>query len=417
MIYTIAPSEISGVINAPASKSIAQRVIAAALLSNGVTNITGYSESDDSVAAIDIIKTLGASVHSCANKLEITGNPPKEKAEQLTFSSGESGLSSRLFAPIALLYSTNVLVNGKGSLLKRPFADMMQAPFMQMGIDYSDNNGKLPLLLKGNINTKEINVDGSGGSQFLSGILMTLPMLSNNSVVKVSNLKSKPYIDMTIDVAAKFGVAITHNNYEEFHINGQQQYQNTEYNIEGDWSGASCLLVAGAIGGNIKIENLNYNSTQADKKIIDVLRSVGATVNTGKTSVTIAKNKLEPFVFDATDCPDLFPALAALAANCNGVSKIKGISRLATKESNRSLALQSEFDKIGININLFEDYMTIAGAEAKGGKVDSHNDHRIAMAMATMAINSELPVVVENVECVNKSYPNFWNDLELCTSG
>lgn len=411
MTITISPSHINGTIKAPASKSFAQRALAASLLNFGDTILYGFSESDDSVAALEIIKKLGAKAEYNNNTLTIKGNPPAQKTGGLELNCGESGLSSRLFSPLSLLYSNNVIINGKGSLLKRPFGGLMKEPFEQMGIKYSDNEGKLPLYLKGEISSNEIFIDGSGGSQFLSGILMTLPLLPRDSVVKVLNLKSKPYIDITIDVLSAFGIKITHDNYETFNIKGNQKYSAKEYNIEGDWSGASCILVAGAVAGSSEVLNLDYNSTQADKRILNVLASAGAKTEIAKTSVKVSKSELTCFEFDATDCPDLFPALAALAVNCKGVSRIKGVSRLASKESDRAQALRSEYGKIGVGIELDSDCMIIKGTRPKGGTISSHNDHRIAMSLAVAALNSENPVTIENAECVDKSYPQFWNDF------
>jgi 3-phosphoshikimate 1-carboxyvinyltransferase len=419
MNIIVQPSEINGKISAPSSKSVAQRVFAASLLNDGETVVTGYTESDDSLAAIGIIENLGAEVRSRENLL-VKGNPPVHKVEKLELNCGESGLSSRLFAPLSLLYSMSVTLNGRGSLLKRPFSGLMKYPFEQMGIKYSDNNGNLPVCLQGQLSAKEIIVDGSGGSQFLSGILMTLPLLPDDSLVKVLNLKSKPYIDLTVNIASRFGVKIDNDNYEVFRIKGNQHYSCDNFNIEGDWSGASCLLVAGAIAGTVEVTNLDYQSNQADKRIVEVLKYVGADVEIKTLSVKVSKNELKSFSFDAIDSPDLFPSLVALAANCEGVSQIKGVSRLLSKESNRAETLMSEFGKIGVKIELNEDSMIIKGNKTKNNvknvKLNSHNDHRIAMSIAVGAIgllDFTSTIVLENADCVNKSYPEFWKDFEM----
>lgn len=421
MNITIRASKINGKISAPCSKSVAQRVFAASLLNDREIVISGYTESDDSLAATRIIKNIGAEIKSGEN-LTIKGNPPAHKTGKLELNCGESGLSSRLFAPLSLLYSVNVTITGIGSLLKRPFSELMQYPFEQMGINYSDNNGNLPINLQGQLSAKEIIVDGSGGSQFLSGILMTLPLLSNDSEVKVLNLKSKPYIDLTMNVASKFGVEIDNDNYEVFRIKGNQHYSCDNFNIEGDWSGASCMLVAGAIAGTVEVANLNYQSNQADKKIVEVLRSVGADVEINASSVKVSKNELKAFEFDASDSPDLFPALVALSANCEGVSRIKGLSRLSSKESDRAKTLKSEFGKIGtkIDLNVNENSMIIEGSKTKNrvtnAVINSHNDHRIAMSVAVGAIgllDFSRVIVIENADCVNKSYPGFWEDIDM----
>jgi 3-phosphoshikimate 1-carboxyvinyltransferase len=422
MNITIQPSEINGTIPAPCSKSVVQRVFAASLLSVDETVISGYTESDDSLAAMEITKKLGAEIKSAGGNIIIKGNPPVHKIERLELNCGESGLSSRLFAPLSLLYSGNVTLYGRGSLLKRPFSGLMKSPFEQMDIAYSDTGGNPPVNLQGELSAKEIIVDGSGGSQFLSGILMTLPLLPDDSVVNVLNLKSKPYIDLTLNVASKFGIEIDNDNYEVFRIKGNQHYCCcNNFNIEGDWSGASCLLVAGAIAGTVEVTNLDYQSNQADKKIVDVLKSAGADVEIKTSSVKVSKNKLKAFDFDAVDSPDLFPALVALAANCEGVSRIKGVGRLSHKESDRAETLKSEFGKIGtgIDINASEDVMIITGRVTKirieNATVNSHNDHRIAMSMAVGAIgllDFASKIVIENAGCINKSYPGFWMDID-----
>ncbi|MDR1130007.1 MAG: 3-phosphoshikimate 1-carboxyvinyltransferase [Prevotellaceae bacterium] len=419
MNVTVQPSKINGKIPAPCSKSVVQRVFAASLLSDGETFISGYTESDDSLAALEVIKKLGAEVKQGNNPV-IKGNPPARKIAKLSINCGESGLSSRLFAPLSLLYSGDVTVSGTGSLLKRPFSGLMKSPFEQMGVKYSDNNGNLPVNLQGQLSAKEIIVDGSGGSQFLSGILMALPLLSGDSVLKVLNLKSKPYIDLTVNVASRFGIEILNENYEIFRIKGNQSYSCNNFNIEGDWSGASCLLVAGAVAGTVEVTNLDYQSNQADKRIVEALKSAGSDVEIKASSVKVSKNELKPFGFDASDSPDLFPALAALAANCEGVSRIKGVNRLSAKESNRAETLKSEFAKIGVKIdyNENEDIMTIEGNKmlngVKNARINSHNDHRIAMSVAVGAtglLDFGSIILIENADCVNKSYPGFWNDI------
>ena len=366
------------------------------------------------MAAREIIEAAGASIRRDGRgSLIVVGNPPATaRRDTLTLNCGESGLSARLFAPLSLLYAGDVTLNGRGSLMNRSFGAMMKSPFRQMGIHYSDNDGKLPARLRGSLSATEITIDGGGGSQFLSGLLMTLPLLSGDSSVRVENLKSKPYVDLTIDTAAKFGVEICNHDYERFTIKGNQVYRGTCFDIEGDWSGASCFLVAGAIAGSVEILNLDPASAQADKAIVEVLRSAGAVVRESASSIGVAKGKLRAFDFDATDSPDLFPALVALAVNCRGVSRIKGVGRLAGKESDRAATLRSEFGKIGATVEIDGDYMIVTESRTHGATVDSHNDHRIAMSLAVAALACESAVTVENSECVNKSYPDFWRDLK-----
>ena len=256
-------------------------------------------------------------------------------------------------------------------------------------------------------------VDGSLSSQIVTGLLIAAPYAQTDVILNVKNLKSKPYIDITLNMMKQFGVEVKNYNYERFEIGCHQHYSPMNYIVEGDWSGVAFLLIAGALSGNVTVINVSMNSSQADKAIVDVLRMVGANVNILENAISVSKGDLNSFDFDATECPDLFPPLVALASHCNGITKIKGVSRLAHKESNRALVLQKEFAKVGTRIDLVEDEMVIYGGMLVGGKMHANNDHRIAMAGAVAALLARQPIEIENPECVAKSYPQFWNDLAL----
>lgn len=404
---------IAGSITAPASKSYAQRAVAAALLAGGETTLTHLDLCNDTRAALDVARRLGASVSHEGTTYTIRGglNPVSTK-----LNIGESGLATRLFTPIASLCHMPITINGEGSILRRPI-EMMEEPLQALGVEVISNGGYLPISVKGPMRGGEIHVDGSLSSQFITGLLMALPLSPNDTVLHVENLKSRPYVDMTIDLAARFGVAIEHNNYEQFYIAGGQHYTPCTYNIEGDWSGASCLLVAGATAGSITIRNLNHISLQADLAIIEALARAGAEIITTNSSVTVHGGPLHAFEFDATDCPDLFPALAALAASCEGTSVLTGTQRLTYKESNRAETIAEVFGRLGIGVDLSEENtMRITGGPVSSAVVDSHNDHRIAMAAAVAALSSDDSVVIEGADAADKSYPNFWNDLDTLRS-
>lgn len=413
MKTTIHKGRIAGSITAPASKSYAQRAVAAALLAGGETTLTHLDLCNDTRAALDVARRLGASVSHEGTTYTIRGglNPVSTK-----LNIGESGLATRLFTPIASLCHMPITINGEGSILRRPI-EMMEEPLQALGVEVISNGGYLPISVKGPMRGGEIHVDGSLSSQFITGLLMALPLSPNDTVLHVENLKSRPYVDMTIDLAARFGVAIEHNNYEQFYIAGGQHYTPCTYNIEGDWSGASCLLVAGATAGNITIRNLNHISLQADLAIIEALARAGAEIITTNSSVTVHGGPLHAFEFDATDCPDLFPALAALAASCEGTSVLTGTQRLTYKESNRAKTIAEVFGRLGIGVDLSEENtMRITGGPVSSAVVDSHNDHRIAMAAAVAALSSDDSVVIEGADAADKSYPNFWNDLDTLRS-
>jgi len=274
------------------------------------------------------------------------------------------------------------------------------------------NDGRPPIELQGRISNGKVDVDGSESSQFLTGMLMALPLCEGDTVIAVQDLKSKPYVRMTLDLLREFGIRVEYdNNLSRFEIAGAQRYTAHTHSVEGDWSGASFLLVAGAIAGRVRVNGLNTKSLQADRSILTALRSAGAKVSLSGRSVIVEKRRLSAFKFDATECPDLFPPLAVLACNCSGTSVISGAGRLAGKESDRALALQAELGKMGADIRVIGDKMLVKGGRMHGGKVDSRNDHRIAMACAIAALNSAEGSAISNEKCVSKSYPQFFKDL------
>ena len=416
MTAIVSPSMVNGILAAPSSKSSMQRACAAALLHEGITHIYNAGSSNDDKAALNIISLLGAAIESDGNKVTISSNGFSAETIPLAnkISCGESGLSVRMFAPIAALSSSEVTLNGTGSLLTRPMR-FFDEIFPQLQVQIETNAGTLPLKINGPLRPVDINIDGSLSSQFLTGLLFAF----GNSATKattifVDDLKSKPYIDLTLDVMNKFEYQIINEDYRRFIIHPKQKKQkNTlEYVVEGDWSSASFLLVAGAIAGTVKVSGLDENSTQADKAIMQALKDCGANIKITNEFIEITNNSLQAFTFDATDCPDLFPPLAALAAYCKGTTTIKGTHRLAAKESDRAKTLQEIFGQMDVEIILKNDEMYITGAVVKSAKVSSHHDHRIAMAAAIAALKAEGTIEIADADAINKSYPQFYEDLK-----
>jgi len=260
-------------------------------------------------------------------------------------------------------------------------------------------------------------VDGSLSSQFLTGLLMSYAAADADDVtITVNNLTSKPYIDLTLQVMDHFGWRVENDNYERFYFNQpyrpipKKLWEGT-YQVEGDWSGAAFLLVAGVIAGNIIVKGLIGGSTQADRAIVDALERCGAHIAASENMLGTGPASLRAFRFDANECPDLFPPLVALAAYCEGVTTISGTNRLTHKESNRALTLQEEFGKMGIKVDLDGDQMHITGGPVTGAHVSSHHDHRIAMACAVAALKAKGPTLIEEAQAVNKSYPDFYEHL------
>jgi 3-phosphoshikimate 1-carboxyvinyltransferase len=414
MIACIQPTTVSGNIYAPASKSSMQRACAAALLNKGISNIYNPGKSNDDLAALDVIKKLGAKTFESEDgslKIESNGLRPVET----DIKCGESGLGIRMFTPIAALSDQLLTISGSGSLVTRPM-DFFDEIFPRLGIKIRSNNGRLPLQIQGPLRPDSIEVDGSLSSQFLTGLLMAFSAAVTEPVtIKVINLKSKPYIDLTLQVMKDFGMNVPdHNDYETFYFSpGHRQPVNINYTVEGDWSGAAFLLVTGAIAGTITVTGLDVDSTQADRKILEALKVCRCTLLIDKGAIEIGPAELQSFRFDATDCPDLFPPLVALAAYCNGATTIKGTSRLQHKESNRAFTLQQEFSKLGVEIELQDDLMIVHGGQGvNGAKVHSRHDHRIAMACAVAALKANGEVTIEEAHAINKSYPDFYGHLQ-----
>jgi 3-phosphoshikimate 1-carboxyvinyltransferase len=430
VIATIQPSAVKGSLFAPASKSSMQRACAAALVSTGTTILQNPGTSNDDLAALDVIAKLGAVVHAEENGIifiKSEGVRPVSGELQC----GESGLGVRMFTPVAALSAQPLRINGSGSLLVRPM-HFFDEIFPSLGISITTKEGRLPFNIQGPLKPANIEIDGSLSSQFLTGLLMAYAGAGASNVsIRVNNLRSRPYIDLTLQVMRSFNMHVPENrNYEEFYFPPEysrgEHSRGTErasaslstqrtYTVEGDWSGASFLLVAGAVAGEIEVQGVMKTSTQADKKIIDALLDAGANVQVSDDKVYISRSRLEAFHFDATDCPDLFPPLVALAAHCRGITRIRGLRRLKHKESDRGLTLREEFDKLGTRIDLQDDEMLVygnGGVFVKDHALHSHHDHRIAMACAVACLRADLPVEIQHAEAVNKSYPDFFRHLQ-----
>lgn len=401
-----------------------QRACAAALVRRAGSIVHNPGTSNDDKAALGVIQVLGATIENLHNG-SVKINSERflaSSTDGVTVNCGESGLGIRMFAPIIALNAGTITINGEGSLLSRPM-DFFDEVLPQLGVQVTSNKGKLPLILKGPLQPQNITIDGSLSSQFLTGLLLAYAAAGASGVgIKVIDLKSRPYVDLTLKVMKDFGLPVpTNSNYEEFYFESSDKDDVKpiiEYTVEGDWSGGAFLLVAGAIAGNITVKGLDVQSTQADKAVLQALKDCGCSLAIQDGVINIGPGALVPFRFDATDCPDLFPPLVALAAYCTGVTVIKGVQRLTHKESNRALTLQDEFGKLGIAIELKGDEMFISGGTGvKAAQVHSRHDHRIAMACAVAALKAEGEVVIDEAQAINKSYPDFYKHIELLGAG
>ncbi len=414
----IKPSRISGRIDAPPSKSMMQRAVIAAALADGETLITNPSFCEDALAAMRVVEALGAKVKREEGGVRIAGRGgPDGKGRLLetgggVLDCGESGTLMRMISAVAALYDREFTITGLGSLMKRPVG-MIEKPLRMLGAECSTNGGVPPLRVRGPLQGGNVEVDGSESSQFVSGLLLALPLCREDSEIIAKDLKSKAYVDMTLSMLFQFGIkAWSDDKRGRFMIHGAQAYRPREYNVDGDWSGAAFMLVAGAIAGEVEVRNLG-SGIQPDQAIKSVLLEAGAGVESEGEAVRVMKRPLKAFEYDATGSPDLFPPLAVLACNCEGTSVIRGASRLRHKESDRAAVLAEELGNIGADIKVSGDRMEIRGRKLAGGRVNPRGDHRIAMAAAAAALNSEKGVEIEDEDCVSKSYPGFFKDLGM----
>lgn len=414
MTQSVSPFSYQGTLQVPYSKSYLQRAIAIALLSKNDVTIEGFTPGNDALAARSIAEALGAKTNLSGTTLSLThiGND----LDVVSINCGESGLSTRMFSPIAASLYDRVIIEGEGSILVRPM-DMVIDALEKLGAKVQSKEGKLPLFVNGKIQSGNIEVDGSESSQLLTGLLIALSFAHGTSKIEVQNLKSIPYVQMTLDILKAFDVEVTHHNFETFHIPQVQIPSKAySYTVEGDWSGASFHVVGAALSGKIALSGLNEHSAQADRAIVDAVRLAGANVCWQDGILHVSEGDKKAFEFDATHCPDLFPPLAALAAGCEGTSVFTGVSRLASKESNRGLTIQSEMKKLGIEVALDGDVMKVIGGQVKAGSIDSNNDHRIAMMGGILATQTEGAIEITDPQAVNKSYPAFFADLAQIAS-
>lgn len=423
----------------PCSKSHAQRAIIAAIYSRGKSVLENFQPCNDSAAALEVARQLGCRVEE--SNMQVTIESPGAEAiknslgERVTLHPGESGLLTRLLIPMACYFAygqkRTVEISAEGSLLTRDITATVEAVenagfsciarreegksglFMPCAI--SGREAELP---------EEIIIDGRTSSQIISGFLMALPLFKRAVGINSFSVASMPYILLTESVLEEFGIKVNslpeHEGFR-WQFSGREEYKAKEVMLQSDWSSAAYFLVAEAIrqslkigiakGGELSFPNLKRETKQADEAILSILESCGCRIERKEMRIW-APPALKPFRADATNSPDLFPILAVLASFCEGRSSIKGVGRLAAKESNRAESIFSELSAIGANIQIQGDSMLIEGAALSGGEIRSYNDHRIAMSAAIAALFIEKPVYINEIKCINKSFPTFFEVLK-----
>ena len=407
---------------APSSKSMGHREIICAGLACGTSIIDNISMSKDIEATMRCLKAINVAVDEIPSMIEgrkalqISGNGhPMAAADSVDC--GESGSTLRFFLPLGANLNCPLTFTGHGKLVSRPlqaYYDIFDEKFIQ----YFNDNGNLPVTVNGRLTPGTYKLPGDVSSQFVSGLLFALPLLSGDSVIEItSSLESSAYVDMTINCLAKFGVQIENEGgqHRRYLVKGKQRYQAQDSQVEGDWSQAAFWTVGGSLGTSVTCEGVNVNSLQGDQTVVSIMERMGAALKQDANSVTVTGGATKATVIDAANCPDIIPVLTVLAAVSEGTTKIINAGRLRIKECDRLAAMTSELNKMGAAITEEPEGLTIVGKPdgLKGGvTVDAWNDHRIAMSLAIAAQKCREPIILTGAESVAKSYPTFWEDYK-----
>ena len=401
----IKANRLTGEVTPPPSKSILHRYIIASSLAKGISKIENISYSDDIIATIEAMEKLGAKIEKKDNYLLIDGSKTFDKKylnNNSEIDCNESGSTLRFLFPLSIVKKNKISFKGKGKLFKRPLNSYFEN-FDKYKIKYSYINEN-EILLDGELKSGEYEIDGNISSQFITGLLFSLPLLNENSKIIIKGkLESSSYIDITLDCLNKFGINIIKNSYKEFIIKGNQNYKSGNYQVEADYSQIAFFLVANSIGSNIKINGLNSNSLQGDKKIVDFIYKIDNW------------NKKEKLILDGSETPDIIPILSLKACISKKEIEIVNIARLRIKESDRLRAIVKELSKLGFDLLEKEDSILINSRKDFNKIINnnpvslsSHSDHRIAMTIAIASTCYEEEIILDNLDCVKKSYPNFW---------
>jgi 3-phosphoshikimate 1-carboxyvinyltransferase len=364
---------------------------------------------DDTLATADALRMLGVSVSEGGDKWIVEGG--ELHASSSPIDCNQSGTTLRLMLGVCSLLEKESIVTGAPQLLRRPNKPLLEG-LAQLGVKTRSDDGYPPVTLKGPMRGGEARIRGDVSSQFISSIILAAPYAKEPVTVNVTTrLESKPYVQMTIDAMKRGGVRATSNSeLTEIHV-PQGTYKPVDTRIEGGWSSASFLFAAGVLSGNVHVDNVDAESSQADKEILHALNQMGANIKIKGKRVTAEKSHLTGLEMNLSDCPDIFPIISSLCAVAHGSSKLTGLGRLKIKESDRLEAMAEGLRAMGANIKVIDDTCTIEGGSLKGATIDPHGDHRIAMSFAVLGLVAEGETTINDPDCVNKSYPDFWEDL------
>jgi len=407
---------LEGEVSAPPSKAYTHRILIASLLSEGTSKILNPLVSEDTKATLRAVKAFGAETELRKKCWTVRGGE-QPRTPKSPIHCGESGATLRFMIPVAALAPSSSIFTFGSSLERRPLAPLLQS-LKQLGTESDFQLGEGSSSVKiygGGIRGGKTSIRGDISSQFISGLLFACPKAKKDTEITVIKpLESKSYVQMTMEVLAKHGVKMfASKNFTQLEIPSNQNYNPCNHEVPGDFSSAAFLLAAAAItSSKVKVKNLDHHTTQGDKAILDILEKMGSKVTVSNQFVEVEGRQLNAVDVDAKDVPDLVPVCAALACYSKGTTKIYSAKRLRYKESDRLGSLHAELKKMGAEIMIHEDSLTIRGpCVMHGAAVDPHNDHRIAMACAVAALEAVGETKIQNSECVNKSYPRFFDDL------
>ena len=408
----ITPTKLKGIVQVPPSKSLAHRAIICASLAKGVSRIDNIEYSKDIQATIKAMKSLGTKIEEFENYLIIDGTTTFTK-QNSEIDCEESGSTLRFMIPISIVEENKVHFVGRGNLGKRPL-DTFYEIFERQNIGYMYKKDILDLYVIGKLKPDHYIIPGNISSQFITGLLFALPLLKGDSIIEISStLESKGYIDLTLQMLSQYGIKIINNDYKSFVVMGNQEYQAHDYRVEADFSQAAFYLVAGAIGNDVVLTDLNLNSLQGDKATLSILEAMGAKISVVSDGIKVTGENLSATQVDASQCPDVIPVVSVALALAQGKSEVINAKRLRIKECDRIIATSSQLNELGGSVVELSDSMTIRGvSEFVGGNCSSFADHRIAMMLAIAATRCNQSVIIDNMECVEKSYPSFWEDYQ-----
>jgi 3-phosphoshikimate 1-carboxyvinyltransferase len=418
MKLTIQKSDIKGTVNAPPSKSYTHRSIAIAALSKKAT-VNNPLISEDTKATIRACEAFGATVESKKDSLIINGFDGKLKVPDNVIDVANSGTTLRMMTAAASLVDGATVLTGDASIRTRPNTPLLDA-LNDLGAEAfsTRNNGMAPIVVKGKMRGGRVHIDGSISSQFISALLIACPFAQNETMVMIDGeLKSRPYVNITIDMLRDAGAKITAEGTNSFIIPPEQKYNMKSYNVPGDFSSASYMMAAGALCGEVIIKNL-FPSEQGDSALIDILKKMGAKIRWDKKKgeVKVSRSELHGIIVNVGKTPDLVPTLAVLGAASEGTMTIENAEHVRYKETDRLHAMTVELKKMGVDITEEKDRLIIKGGALRGAGVHGWDDHRIVMALAVAGMVAG-NTTIDTAESVSISYPGFFEDLKRIGAG